>query len=235
MIILIGGEKGGTGKTTIATNLAVYLKQNFRDVLLIDTDKQGSASFWSNTRDSLIKNYTQEPEQFKTVIHENLKELHRIPNIQKFGDSIVHEIEDLKNRYEYIIIDAGGRDSVELRAAMTIADFLYIPIQASQFDVWTLGVLDSLITQAKVYNKALRSFIIFNRASTNPIVNEVIESENAIKNDFDNFILCRAILRDRIIYRKAAKNGLATNELTKQDLKANEEFDYFYREVNNAI
>lgn len=235
MIILIGGEKGGTGKTTIATNLAVYLKQNFRDVLLIDTDKQGSASFWSNTRDSLIKNYTQEPEQFKTVIHENVKELHRVPNIQKFGDSIVHEIEDLKNRYEDIIIDAGGRDSVELRAAMTIADFLYIPIQASQFDVWTLGVLDSLITQAKVYNKALRSFIIFNRASTNPIVNEVIESENAIKNDFDNFILCRAILRDRIIYRKAAKNGLATNELTKQDLKANEEFDYFYREVNNAI
>lgn len=61
------------------------------------------------------------------------------------------------------------------------------------------------------------------------------ESENAIKNDFDNFILCRAILRDRIIYRKAAKNGLATNELTKQDFKANEEFDYFYREVNNAI
>lgn len=164
MIILIGGEKGGTGKTTIATNLAVYLKQNFRDVLLIDTDKQGSASFWSNTRDSLIKNYTQEPGQFKTVIHENLKELHRVPNIQKFGDSIVHEIEDLKNRYEDIIIDAGGRDSVELRAAMTIADFLYIPIQASQFDVWTLGVLDSLITQAKVYNKALRSFIVFNRA-----------------------------------------------------------------------
>ena len=44
MIVLIGGEKGGTGKTTIATSLAG------RDVLLIDTDPQGSANYWAQSR-----------------------------------------------------------------------------------------------------------------------------------------------------------------------------------------
>ena len=47
MIILIGGEKGGTGKTTIATNLAAKRAMENRDVLLIDTDAQGSANYTS--------------------------------------------------------------------------------------------------------------------------------------------------------------------------------------------
>ena len=51
MIILIGGEKGGTGKTTIATNLAQLRSQNGHDVLLVDTDKQESASSWAGLRE----------------------------------------------------------------------------------------------------------------------------------------------------------------------------------------
>ena len=98
MIILIGGEKGGTGKTTIATNLAAMRVNAGHDILLVDTDKQGSASAWSDIRD--IKN----------------KEISRIPNIQKFGSNLAADILDLKTRYGDIIIDAGGRDSIELRA-----------------------------------------------------------------------------------------------------------------------
>ena len=53
MIILIGGEKGGTGKTTLSTNIAAKLALEGEDVLLVDTDKQGSASAWAATRDEL--------------------------------------------------------------------------------------------------------------------------------------------------------------------------------------
>lgn len=90
MIILIGGEKGGTGKTTIATNLAAMRVKEGYDVLLVDTDKQGSASAWSDIRD--IKN----------------KDIGRIPNIQKFGSNLAADIRDLKDCYGDIIIDAGG-------------------------------------------------------------------------------------------------------------------------------
>ncbi len=51
MVILIGGEKGGTGKTTIATNLAALRALAGHDVLLVDTDSQGSASYWASSRD----------------------------------------------------------------------------------------------------------------------------------------------------------------------------------------
>ena len=51
MIVLVGGEKGGTGKTTLATNLAALRAASGADVLLVDTDRQGSASFWAATRD----------------------------------------------------------------------------------------------------------------------------------------------------------------------------------------
>ena len=231
MIILIGSEKGGTGKTTIATNIATIFKQKKRDVLLVDTDKQGSASFWSTARDVLINNINNNPTTYKNNIAPELPNINRIPNIQKFGDSITHEIEDLKSRYQDIIIDAGGRDSTELRAAITVCDLFYIPVQASQFDIWTLGVLDNLITQGKIYNKNIKSHVLFNRASTNPSVNEVEEAELAIKKDFDNLELCKTVFRDRIIFRKAAKNGLCINELPKQDLKANFELENFYFEV----
>ena len=232
MIILIGGEKGGTGKTTLATNLACLFKQQGKDILLVDTDKQGSASFWAATRDNLITESNKNPSLLQGLTN---APPYRVPNIQKFGDSIANEILDLKNRFEDIIIDAGGRDSIELRASMTVADCIYAPIQASQFDVWTLGVLDNLVTQAKVYNETIRPFIIFNRASTNPTVNEVYESEATIKKEFQNFRLCKAIIRDRIVYRKAAKNGLAINELAKQDIKANKEINDFYEEVKNGV
>ena len=93
MIILIGGEKGGTGKTTIAINLATLHALNGKDILLVDTDKQGSANSWAESRDE---------EQ----------QLPRITCIQKFGKNLARDIKDLEPRYEDIIIDAGGRDSM---------------------------------------------------------------------------------------------------------------------------
>ena len=51
MIVLFGGEKGGSGKTTIATNIAAIRTTVSSDVLLIDTDRQSTASFWCGVRE----------------------------------------------------------------------------------------------------------------------------------------------------------------------------------------
>ena len=215
MIILIGGEKGGTGKTTIATNLAAIRAIQKHDVLLIDTDKQGSASAWSDIRDA-----------------HDIKVL--VPNIQKLGNNLASDIRDLKKRYEDIIIDAGGRDSVELRAAMTIADVMYVPVQASQFDIWTLSIINDLVAQAKGFNPKLTPYVLINRAVTNPIVNEVEEAKSVL-NDFEFLKLSQCILKERISYRKAAKGGLSIVELEKRDLKAISEITTFYDEVFSGV
>lgn len=214
MIILIGGEKGGTGKTTVATNIAAMRALKGHDVLLIDTDKQGSASAWSDIRDLKIQGV-------------------RIPNIQKFGTHLPADVQDLKTRYQDIIIDAGGRDSVELRGAMTIADKMYIPVQASQFDIWTLSIINNLVAQAKGFNPNLLPQVLINRAATNPAINEINEAKEVIE-DFENLYLSPYVLKERISYRKAAKSGLSIIELSKPDLKAISEITALYEDIFNA-
>lgn len=211
MIILIGGEKGGTGKTTIATNLAAMRALAGRDVLLIDTDPQGSANYWVQSRDEL-------------------EILPRVACVQKFGKGLAAEVRDLVKRYQDIIIDAGGRDSVELRAAMVVAHKAYIPIQPSQFDIWTLNKMDVLVEGSKEFNPNVQARVIISRSSTNPSVHE---SDDAVEilNDFANLSLANTGIKDRIAYRKAASGGLGVSELKPKDAKAVEEMDALYKEA----
>jgi len=211
MIVLIGGEKGGTGKTTIATNLAAMRALEGRDVLLIDTDPQGSANYWAQSRG----------DENKTP---------RVACIQKFGKGLPKEVQDLATRYEDIIIDAGGRDSVELRSSLVVVEKAFIPIQPSQFDIWTLNQMDELVETAKSFNPDLEAKVIISRASTNPSVHESDETGKLL-NDFPNLGLVSVSIRDRIAYRKAAKDGLAVIELKPKDPKAIKEMEVLYKEV----
>jgi chromosome partitioning protein len=211
MIILIGGEKGGTGKTTIATNLAAMRALAGRDVLLIDTDPQGSANYWAQSRD----------EEEITP---------RVACVQKFGKGLPMEVKDLSHRYQDIIIDAGGRDSAELRASLTVTEKVYIPILPSQFDIWTLDQMDKLVEISKAFNPDLQAKIIIGRSSANPSVHESEDTEKLL-GDFPNLGFANIIIRDRIAYRKAAKDGLAVVELKPKDSKAVEEMEAFYQEA----
>ena len=213
MIILVGGEKGGTGKTTQATNLAQMRASAGYDVLLVDSDKQESASSWAGLREEI----GTEPA---------------ITTVQKVGKNITRDLLDLAKRYDDLIIDAGGRDSVELRAAMVAADKLFIPVQASQFDVWTLGNMSELVDQAQALNPKLQAYVVLNRASTNPVVSEVDEARELF-NDFENLIFSGVILRDRIAFRKASAGGLGVNELRPVDTKAQDEISQLYEVVFN--
>ena len=70
MIITVGGIKGGTGKTTIAVNLAIELTKAHQDVLLIDADDQGTATDFSALRDQQgegLVSYTSIQLSGKTV------------------------------------------------------------------------------------------------------------------------------------------------------------------------
>jgi chromosome partitioning protein len=211
MIILVGGEKGGTGKTTLAIHLAALRISEGRDVLLVDTDKQGSASSWCAVRD----------EEGRAP---------RVACVQKFGRGLAADVRAMAEKYQDIVIDAGGRDSVELRAAMTAADALYIPIQASQFDVWTLDQMNLLVEQASAINERLRAFAILNRASTNPSVKEAEDARTALA-DYDHLRPARAVIRDRISFRKAAREGCTVSELAERDAKAIGEIEAFHKEV----
>ncbi len=110
MILLLGGEKGGTGKSTISVNLAVWLAKEGGDVILVDTDRQRTSSHFVERRNS---------EGGLATVH----------CAEKYGN-VYDTVKDLSKRYEYVLVDAGGRDSEELRTAMVVADKLYVPLKA---------------------------------------------------------------------------------------------------------
>jgi chromosome partitioning protein len=211
MIVLVGGEKGGTGKTTLATNLTALRVRAGHDVLLVDTDRQGSASAWASLR-------AESPD------------LPDVPCVQLFGKAVAGQLRDLADRYDDVVVDAGGRDSVELRGAMVVAHRLFVPVQASQFDVWTLERMDELVGQASALNPGLEAFVVLNRASPNPRVREAEDAEGLLA-DFERLSNSGVLVRDRISFRRAASNGRAVSEAESPDEKAVAEVEAWYRAV----
>ena len=211
MIILVGGEKGGTGKTTLAVNLAAMRRRAGHDVLLIDADRQASANLWAGIR--------QEDGHAQPV-----------PCVQKRGKGLAVDIRDLAGRYADVVIDAGGQDSVELRAALTVAHLAVFPIQPSLFDAATLETLAELVAQALGFNSDLVAGVVINRASTHPRVREADEAKDLVAA-YSDLHLLEALLRDRIVYRRTARDGLCVLEADHRDAAAEAEMNALYLEV----
>lgn len=199
MIYLIAGEKGGTGKSTIATNLAVHLAMRGVDVLLLDADPQGTASKWVERRNTL-------------------PDAAQVKSAQKTGD-IYATVKDLSGRYEHLIIDAGGRDSKELRTALVAADKVYVPIRASQADLETLPHVAELVSLAKSMNPGLQAFALLSLAPSNPSITEVRDAQELLQ-DFPELRLSRQVIRDRKVYRDALLEGRGVVEKTNPTARA---------------
>lgn len=211
LIVLVGGEKGGPGKTTIASNIATLRTKEIEDVLLVDTDRQPTASYWCSLRED-----------------KGVKP--RISSIQKYDKAVRTEIAELKKKYTDIIIDAGGRDSPELRGSLLICDKAIFPLRPSQFDLWTLGRLNTLVETAMEINEKLKAYIMINQASPNPVVKEAEEMKSFL-SEFENIKLLNTVVCERIVFRRAALNGMAVTEYKPEDSKANEEITNLYNEI----
>ena len=207
MIILFGGEKGGTGKSTLATNICVWLAAKKKDVLLIDADRQSTSSNWAGERAEL--------------------DLPKVNCVQRYGN-IAKTVQDLSKRYEYVIIDAAGRDSEELRSAMVVSDRVYSPLKASQSDLWTVSHLHEVITLAKSLNQNLQAYAVLSMASPNPRVTEANEAEEMLA-DFSEIKLLKTVIRDRKIYRDALCESRGVLEMA--DAKAKAEINALAKEM----
>jgi len=208
MIVLIGGEKGGTGKSTIATNLAVALAMKGRDVCLVDTDRQATSARWSERR----------------AQHQDLSTVHCV---QKDG-SLFEAAVDLAKRYEEVIIDAGGRDSREMRTAMVAADKMYIPLRPSQPDLETSVHLDELVAQAQDINPRLRAWALLSMACTHPSVHEADDAAELL-GGLQCLQLSEVIVRTRKVFRDAIAEGKGVLEF--ENAKASATIHLLFEEI----
>ena len=177
MIILLGSQKGGCGKSTIAINMASYLANQGRDVMLVDADPQQSSANWVKDRDET--------------------ELTSVHCTQRYGD-IKKTLKDLNERYEYVIVDVAGHDSKELRTALLVADKLVVPFRPSQFDLDTLPHLSEVIEQAMDFKKKKKTYGLLTLAPTNPANKEVYEAHSYLA-DFPLFNPLSAVISEQYL------------------------------------
>lgn len=208
MIVLFGGEKGGTGKSTLATNLAVWLARQGRDVLLVDTDLQRTASHWVDRRNAL-------------------NGLATIHCAERHGN-VFHALRDVVKRYDEVVVDAGGRDSEELRTAMVGVHKIYVPLKASQPDLETSLHMNELVKLARGMNPNLQATAIISMAPTNPVIHEAREAMELL-SELHELVLSTAIVRERKVYRDAMAEGRGVLEMDNE--KATAEVEALGKEI----
>jgi chromosome partitioning protein len=199
MIVLFGGEKGGTGKSTLATNLAACLSQQGCDVILVDTDIQRTAANWVDRRNLLKDTPTVHCAE-------------RRGNVFQF-------LRDLAKRYEQIIVDAGGRDSEELRTALVATHKVYVPLKASQPDLETSLHMNELITLARGMNPGLEAHVLICMAPTNPSIHEATEAQELL-TELSALTASTVTISERKAYRDAMAEGRGVSELGNEKAKA---------------
>ena len=206
MIITIGNTKGGVGKTTLAVNLAIARAVSGRDVWLIDGDRQGTA---------------------QTAISIRAEAGHQ-PGIScatyPDGPTLRAQVQQQAGKFDDIIIDAGGRDSTALRAALVLSDVLLIPFQPRSYDVWALNDIAALVDEARSVRDGLRAVAVLNCADSGESSTDNADAAAAVA-DVPQFEYLATPIRRRKAFANAAGAGLSVLELKPADKKAIDELN----------
>lgn len=201
MILVVGNTKGGVGKTTLAVNLAIARALAGRDVLLVDGDEQGTAISFTELRTEQLgrAGYTA---------------------VSLYGAAIRTQTRQLAPKYSDVVIDVGGRDTGSLRAALTVADTLLIPVQPRSFDLWAIDNIAALVTEAREINEHLRAVLVLNAADAQGSDNEAA-AENL--QEAKGLEYLPMPIGRRKAFPNAAAVGRSVLEQTPRDQKAVQE------------
>lgn len=141
-VIAVLNQKGGAGKTTIATHLARALQLGGSDVLLVDSDPQGSARDWAAVRDD-------QP----------------VPVIGIDRPTIERDLKSVAAGKDYVVIDGAPQAADLAVSAIKAANFILIPVQPSPYDIWATADLVDLVKQRiEVTDGKLKAAFVVSRA-----------------------------------------------------------------------
>ena len=198
MLYVLGGEKGGTGKTALAVNLSVCLAIRGRDVLLVDADPQRSSAKWAAKRAAATSDAAV-----------------KVPRVNwaELTGEIFEALLDLRQRYQDVVVDVGGTDQPELRYALAAADRLYSPMVPSHCDLETARELHDLVKIVQgMGNHALRAYVVLNKCPTHAHDDEVTEAREELI-DFPLLGLAKTTIAYRKPWRTAYKLRVGVVEM----------------------
>jgi chromosome partitioning protein len=213
MILVAGGIKGGSGKTTLATNLTIMRAREGQEVLLVDADDQQSAAEFTELRAEEM----DDPDY---------------TCIRLDGKAVRDQVQRLEDKYDDIVIDTGGRDTTSQRAALTVADVLLVPFGPRSLDIWTLERVEELVSEARAVNPDLKAYSFINRADHQGSYNE---ETREVLSDSDEVEFISPTLGDRKAFAIAFDYGQSIVEYTPRDEKAIREMKELCNEVVDIV
>lgn len=211
MIIALGNTKGGVGKSTLTTNLAVSFQQRGKQVIVVEADPTvRTLSTWKQDR-------TDAGRSPITVMRQ--------------AGNLRDDLRDLDSKYDIVLVDLPGKDSREMRTTSTVADLLVIPCQPHQIDIDPTVEMIPLLEEARDYNPDLIVAVVLNRASTHAWSTEEKDARAALGESFEH-ILPTAI-HERNAFSASTGRGLSA--LESSDKKAQHEIKSFTDDIERLI
>jgi chromosome partitioning protein len=187
MVTVIGSLKGGSGKSTVTFNLAVWLAMAEVDVLVIDADPQATLSDVAEVRGE---------EGFD-------------PPIRVLGSS--HLNEETVSQAQETLIDIGTASMDNIRNALMLADRVVVPVPPSQADIWSTQRFIQFV-ESVVKGRDLPMLGFINRGDTHHAVRETNEAAAALVS-LPGIRFIKSRLSQRTVYRRSFSEGLAVFEL----------------------
>jgi chromosome partitioning protein len=202
MIVTVGGQKGGCGKTTISAEIAMSLALKGK-LLFVDADPQRSATDFCNAR-----------REAKGDLE--------FTAIQLQDKAVRTEIAKLKSLFDFIVIDAGGHDSSGQRYALSVSDIYLAIFKPESLALWTLETVEKMVEEMSPVNEKLKSYSVLNlgwpSGSDNKESAEILD---------DSLLLtrCPVMIQRRKAFCDATGKGLSVKERTPADDKAINEIE----------
>lgn len=191
MIVSILNQKGGSGKTTISTNLAcAVVFKRFGRVILVDSDPQGSARDWNVAGQGKMLN----------VIGLDRPTLHK-------------DISAIRYHYEWIFIDGAPSLTPMAVSAINCSNIILIPLQPSPYDLWAAEDLIELVRDKILLSdgKTKAAFIISRQIPNTIIGREIREILNQYK-ETHGISTFKNGTSQRIVYSTSASKGMSVLE-----------------------
>lgn len=180
-IVSLLNQKGGSGKTTLATSLAHAFAQDGIKVVLGDCDPQGSARDWADAGGSDI-----------------------CPVI---GLDRIATLRDLRSiSADLVILDGAPKVADLAAAAIKISNLVLIPVQPSPYDLWAADTVVRMIRERKEIadGQPTAAFVITRAIQRTTLSREI---NDVLGNDYPDIILMKAGTAQRVAYANSAASG----------------------------